>query len=230
MLVTRPQPEAARTAARLIALGHEVMVAPLLTTTAREWQLPDELPQAVAFTSATAVRLAGAQLASLRQLPVFAVGAATAAAIREAGFRKFVAEPPMLGAVAAAGTAAALFGQVSASRFVRVLYLAGRDRSVRELPSEIELREVYTADLVTGLPGPALTALRTGAIDVTLLYSVRTAAHFSGLVDTNRLDRSSLHVAALSPAVLAAAGPGWASMTVSPEPAETALLTAAGLG
>jgi uroporphyrinogen-III synthase len=222
VLVTRPPPEAARTAARLIELGHQVMLAPLLATAPLDWVLPATMPGAVAFTSAAAVRLAGPQLASLRHLPVFAVGAATAAAARVAGLKDL---PPS----AAAGTAAALLEQVKASGIGRVLYLAGRDRTVHELPPGIELREVYAVLLADTLPQRTLDAFAARAIDLTLLYSARTAAHFAALIDAARLDRGKLHIAALSRQVLAAAGPGWASRITAVEPTETALMIAAGL-
>lgn len=232
ILVTRPQPEATRTAARLTALGHEVVLAPLLTTVPLNWQLPAVRPDAIAFTSAAAVRLAGPQLGDLRHLPVFAVGSATAAAARKTGFGQLVTDGPQLverSPAAAAGTAAALFAQVSASGFAHVLYLAARDRSLHALPAGVELREVYAAMLTSELSRPVLRALAKGAIDLTLLYSARTAAHFGTLVDAGGLDRSELDVAAFSRPVLAAAGPGWKSAVTSPVPTETALLAAAGL-
>ncbi len=231
VLVTRPQPEAARTAARLSAFGHEVLVAPLLMTAAVDWAPPPVLPEAVAFTSAAAVRLAGPQLASLRHLPVFAVGEATAAAAREAGFGVLVEGASVrtsTGASAiATGTAAALFAQISATGFTHVLYLAGRDRTVRNLPPGVEPRVVYAATPAAALPEAALSALASNAPPLTLLYSARTAACFAELAAG--LDRTTLRVAALSPQVLAGAGPGWASAVAAPQPTETALFTAAGL-
>lgn len=232
MLVTRPQPEAARTAARLTALGHEVVVAPLLSTIVVDWQLPVVMPEAVAFTSAAAVRLAGPQLMRLRHLPVFAVGEATAAAAREAGFEGVAggtSECVTVPAHLLGGTAAALFAQISASGLTRVLYLAARDRAARALPPGVELRVVYAATLLPELPQPVLSALAAGVIELTLLYSARTAAHFATLADAAGLDHGQLRIAALSSQVLAAAGPGWASAVVTPQPTETALLSAAGL-
>lgn len=83
--VTRSQPGASATADRLRELGHEPIVAPLLTVE----RLPADLDLtgvgAVAFTSANAVR-AFADLTPARGLPVWAVGGATAQAAREAGF------------------------------------------------------------------------------------------------------------------------------------------------
>ena len=74
LLITRPLPAGAATAARLGAQGHDVTLAPLMATEAAAWDRPDHLPDAVMLTSAFAARLAGPGAAALRHLPVFAIG------------------------------------------------------------------------------------------------------------------------------------------------------------
>lgn len=85
--ITRAQPGADATAERVRALGHEAVVAPLLAVRI----LPNVEVDltgvaALAFTSANGVR-AFADACGERSLRVFAVGAATAQAARQAGFR-----------------------------------------------------------------------------------------------------------------------------------------------
>jgi uroporphyrinogen-III synthase len=85
--ITRTEPGASATAARVRDLGFEPVVAPLLVVR----QIPDvpiELGGvcALAFTSANAVR-AFAERCSERELKVFAVGQATAKAARDWRFR-----------------------------------------------------------------------------------------------------------------------------------------------
>lgn len=85
--ITRAQPGAAATAERVAALGHEAVVAPLLTV----HDIPDaridlDGVTALAFTSVNGVRAFTAR-AEARDLRVFAVGAATAQAAKSAGFR-----------------------------------------------------------------------------------------------------------------------------------------------
>jgi uroporphyrinogen-III synthase len=85
--ITRAQPAADSTAERVRALGHDPLVAPLLTV--RHLDVVDvdlEGVAALAFTSANGVR-AFAEKSGERGLKVFAVGAATAQAARQAGFR-----------------------------------------------------------------------------------------------------------------------------------------------
>jgi len=98
--ITRAQPGAAATADRVRALGHTPIVAPLLDV--RELgEGPPDLGgvAALAFTSANAVR-AFARRTPDRSLRVFAVGAATARAAREAGFRRVLSSDGDVAALA----------------------------------------------------------------------------------------------------------------------------------
>ena len=87
LLVTRPEPDATRTAEALRARGHDVLVAPLL----RDETIAAELGRTlcgVLMTSANAARALAAhpRRGELTRLPVFTVGARTAEAARAAGF------------------------------------------------------------------------------------------------------------------------------------------------
>jgi uroporphyrinogen-III synthase len=90
-LVTRPSEDAAPLARALASRGIEALIAPLLTIVPvpnAAQALADALvgAQALLVTSANGARhLAGAS--TRRELPVFAVGDASAAAARLAGFR-----------------------------------------------------------------------------------------------------------------------------------------------
>src|SRR5689334_19981100 len=85
--ITRAQPGADATAERVRALGHEAVVAPLLTVRPlADAQVDLVGVGALAFTSANGVR-AFADLSGERAIRVFAVGAATAQAARAAGFK-----------------------------------------------------------------------------------------------------------------------------------------------
>jgi len=83
--VTRAQPEAAVTAARLARLGWRPLVAPLLELRPAPGPLMLDRVAALAFTSRNGVRAFAAR-SDRRDLPVYAVGDRTAAAAREAGF------------------------------------------------------------------------------------------------------------------------------------------------
>jgi len=92
VLVTRPQPGAARTAARLSELGHDVVEMPLFeaSVTAAMGDLPpvSEIGGLIATSARAFDVFEGARLAAmgLESTPVHAVGPATAQAAHDAGF------------------------------------------------------------------------------------------------------------------------------------------------
>lgn len=86
VLVTRPQPGACETGVRLAALGFEPVLVPLTEIVPLAAAIGAEVIDAVAVTSANAIRHASpAIFAALGGKPVFAVGKRTGAAAREAG-------------------------------------------------------------------------------------------------------------------------------------------------
>src|SRR5437899_11195439 len=90
LLVTRPQHDGERTAARLRARRHEVTLAPLLRIDAVEVELPREPLSAVVMPSANATRAITRhpRRERLIALAAFTVGPPTAQAARAAGFRE----------------------------------------------------------------------------------------------------------------------------------------------
>lgn len=202
LLILRPEPGASETAARARAIGLEPVVASLFAISRVDGP-PVEARryQAVLLTSANGARHAPAGLAAL---PCFAVGESTAAAARAAGFAD-VRTGPCDGAAAAA--------MIAAAGVERALHLCGRDHLAVEAEGvAIERRVVYAAEPVEleRFEGPA----------VALLHSARAAARFAGLTG----ERRTIAVAAISPAVAAAAGEGWAAKAVAAAPRDQALL------
>ncbi len=85
--VTRSAPGAEATAERLRDLGHEPIVAPVLVVAPLDLRLDLSGIEALAFTSANAVR-AYAALSPRRDFPVWTIGVSTAQAARQAGFER----------------------------------------------------------------------------------------------------------------------------------------------
>src|ERR1041385_1135905 len=86
VLVTRPRDDAERTAGLLRARGHEPILSPLMEIRFVDGpEIPPERIQAILITSANGVRGLARRTAH-REVPVFAVGAQTAAAAKAAGF------------------------------------------------------------------------------------------------------------------------------------------------
>ena len=209
-LVLRPEPGNAATCARLAAAGIVPHPLPLFAARPLAWSPPAPAAyDAVLFTSANAPRLAGTPLRALTRLPALAVGAATAAAVRAAGF-----------AVALTGTsdAAHLLEDARAAGFHRPLHLAGREHHATGATTI----PVYATDPVPLTPRALAAAIK--AAPIALLHSPRAAAHFAMAIDAAGIDRSRVGIAALSPAVLAAAGGDWAWTACPDTPDDAALV------
>jgi uroporphyrinogen-III synthase len=167
------------------------------------------------ITSANAVRNGGPGLSAFAHLPCYAVGEASAAAARAAGF-----EALWIGGGDAMAAAAAM-----AERGVRrAFHPCGRDHVAADAEGvRIERRVVYASEPVPGLPERAANALTRGA--VALLHSPRAASQFASLVERAGLERGA--IAAISPNAAAEAGPGWRSVGVAAVPDDAALLEVA---
>ncbi|WP_293973671.1 uroporphyrinogen-III synthase [Sphingomonas sp.] len=215
----RPQPGASATAARIAALGHEAIVAPLFAIEPVAWDVPDPGEHdAIILTSANAVRHAGPALAELAALPVHAVGTATAAAAMEAGL-----------SVVATGHSdgAELLERAATGGVRKALHLAGADhRAIAR--DDIGLRRiiVYRSEPVGELPAEAREALSEAGA-VVLLHSPRAAGQFRTLLVEAGLSPGHVALAGISAQTLHAAGEGWAATALAARPTDDALLAAA---
>lgn len=202
VVILRPEPGNAATAARVEAAGYPALRQPIFESRPLPWTPPDPATfDALLLTSANAPRLAGASLAALAHLPAITVGERTAAAARAAGLTV---------ALTGARDAADAIARAAAAGLPRLLHLAGRDRtaSTASLPAVTVYESVQTR-----APDPA-----SGA--TILLHSTRAAQALAAAP----LDRALLAVVAISPAVLAAAGSGWRAARAAAHPTDTAML------
>lgn len=212
VLVLRPAPGDAATAARLAAAGLQPIRLPLFGIAPLAWGWPTVgAHDAVLLTSANAVRHAGAALERVRGLPAIAVGQATADAARAAG----------LDVVAIGdGNAVAALALARARGLHRIVRLTGRERTLLDGVADII---VYASEPLP-LPAGALAVAR-GA--VALLHSTRAARHFAGLLERDGVARADVRLAAISGAVMAAAGEGWGASAVAATPDDAVLVDAA---
>ncbi len=177
ILVTRPEPGASRTAARLAA-GFEPVVLPLTRIVSLDFTLPDGPFDAVVMTSAQALK--AVKLERILHLPVFAVGEKTAETARSAGF----------GHVLTAGGSVELIAALvreSAKPAARLLYPCGKVRRP-ELEAALgdagfDLNAVETYDAVPVAYSKEVLAARLGQtpIDAVTLMSAQAAVLFSSL-------------------------------------------------
>jgi uroporphyrinogen-III synthase len=231
VLVTRPEPDAARIAARLSAAGHEVVVDSLLMIEPVAFDPPRGDYAALAVTSANALRAVGASpaIARFTPLPLFALGAHTADAAREAGFSN----------IETAGGDADALGAMLARRLpagARVLYLAGENRA-RDLAAltapakvRIETLVVYRARAAERLRETTVKKLGARELDAVLHFSPRSAEIFVMLARKARLESalSSIRHLCLSDAVAAALSEVGGKVEIASRPEEAALLALLG--
>lgn len=215
LAVLRPEPGNGATADRIERLGLQAIRLPLFAVRALNWIPPDPAEHdALLLTSANAVRFGGPDLAALLPLPVLAVGEKTAETARRGGFDVMAAGN---------GDAAAMLALAGKKGLSRVLHLGGRDRAIEPHGPVTRAIAVYASEEVP-VSAESIGHLR-GA--TALLHSARAAARLGALVDANAIARSTIAIAALSPAVAAAAGTGWAMVAVAAAPTDAALIEAA---
>lgn len=224
LLVTRPIEDAETLKERLEALGHQVILSPLLTIEPRAGiEIPPETYQAVALTSANALRcLAGsAYLDRLRPLPVMAVGPQSAAAARQAGFAK-ITEAGGDGIGLARHIIAALDPQAGP-----ILYLSGLD-TASDFTGLLEKGGLTARRVIVYEAKPA-AALAPEAADAqgVLLYSPRSARLWLDLAKRHAI-RADVMVHYCLSANIAAILPDAFARRVAARPVEDALLEVIG--
>ncbi|GLS30221.1 uroporphyrinogen-III synthase [Mesorhizobium albiziae] len=175
VLVTRPQPGASRTALRLAKAGFEPVVLPLTEIRPIVAEPVSTAVDAIAVTSANAIRSASAALiAPLTEKPLFAVGPRTAKVADKAGFKRIVE---------ADGDAAGLAAKMAARLRpgTRVLYLCGKVRrpdfeaSAADAGLLLEVLETYDTVEIAHPAELADATLRADPIDAALVLSARAA-------------------------------------------------------
>ncbi len=220
--VTRARPAARATADALRAQGHLPLVAPLIAVRTLAAAPPDlEGVSALAFTSAAGVR-AFAALTARRDRPVFAVGRATAAAARAAGFAAVTD---------ADGGGRDLADLIAAAPPAAAVLVPGARAPAFDLPSAlaaagVEARPLalYAAERVDPPPRRALALLAAGRLDAVTLQSAGAARALGAAAADLAVARPPL-VLALSDACRPAALP-WPGRTAA-APRERDLLALA---
>lgn len=229
VFVFRPRLDAERTARTIADHGFEPIVAPLFEVV----RLPGEAPagafDAIVVTSGNAVGPLAEGPAAWRDLPIFAVGARTAAKVREAGLED---------ARSADGDRNDLIELIKRTlpAPAKLLMIAARDRKedvpgrLEEAGYEVSLWTAYAAEPVSVLPEDTQAALRQARSgDAALHYSARGAKVFIALaqaagVADEALELTHVVISAATAAPLIAAGAS--TVLVSEHPEEAGMLAA----
>ena len=184
---------------------------PLFEVEPMAWQVSDPNAfDALLLTSANAVRQGGDGFGGLLALPVYAVGEATAAAARGAGFE-----------VAGMGDGGVDRLLESVPPGLRLLHLCGEHRTAPQSRPTTAV-PVYRAVEIAAPEGLARIVGQTVAV-----HSPRAAARLAELADRAGIGRRAVRIAAISEAAALAAGPGWERCAAADQPNEAALLALA---
>ncbi len=235
VLITRPEPGTAETARRVAALGWRPIPAPALVLAPRPFPLPPARAlrpvQALLLTSRAAARALPPA-----DIPVLAVGEATAAEARACGFPQVEA---------AAGDAAAL-AEHAARRLdpaTGPLLLAVGEGYGAELAADLRARGfrvirrvAYAARPADALPAEASAALQQdGEVVAALFFSPRSARCAISLIKASghAATAAGMEALAISPRVAEAATRAlaplaWRAVRVADRPDQDALLALLG--
>ena len=212
LLVTRPQPGADATAARIRAAGHEAVVSPLFEAQPVDWEIDTRKTyDALLITSANAIRHAGQKREGLVHLPVFAVGQNSAHIATSHGFNvEYVGYEGV----------EQLLPHIQAHK---LLWLAGDDHMDFELPQSIDM-DVHIVYRSVALPQPKNFAESVLKVDYVLLHSSRGAMLFSELISGQGIEKKQISIAVFSEKIAQAAGSGWDKVRVARYPSDEHLL------
>lgn len=224
IIVTRPDEDAGALKAKLVGLGHTVILVPLLQIVPRKPVFIRKQPyQAVVATSANGIRMLSGhdELKSIRMLTV---GPQSLKAAKDAGFRH---------AEAHGGDLEGLVAHIRKTLQPPngpILYLSGNETAgdlegqLRAAGFDCWRTIVYDAVQAKDL-GPAEFALRNHEAEAVLLYSPRSARLWTKIVwDAGLIEEAAAaHYFCLSKNVAATLPKTWSS-TVAKTPDEAAML------
>ena len=196
-LLTRPEEDSKKLADRLKALGHEVTCAPLLTIEALPAPEIDlDNFQALLFTSANGVRVF-AQKCPSRDIACFAVGEATAATAKDAGFS----------AVHTAGgdvdKLTELVIRTLDKTALPLLHVSGTavagnlSEKLKNAGFQVHQHKLYTAVKATQFSAATQALIRSGGITHMPFYSPRTAKTFVNIIQQEHLSAHLSKITAL---------------------------------
>ena len=227
VLVTRPLEDGMQIAARLAEMGHQALLAPLLTPRFHDGPLLEESEpdlqevQAILATSANGIR-ALVRRTRRRDLSIFAVGPQTTEEALKSGFTEVRNADGDAKALAEAATR-------WAAHKGTLLHVCGED-APGTLAENLSLRSfkvrrcpLYHIEPAARLPDEARTALAEQTLDAAMFFSPRSARIFGVLADG--LATETLVAMCISPATAQAlTALSFARVAVAARPNQAAML------
>ncbi len=223
VLITRPEPGATETAARVAALGFSPVVAPVLSITTCVVRAPDHLAATV-LTSRNAL---SACSRIMHDRPIFAVGTATAALATAAGFERVFNSNGDAHALAAliANTMSppegVLFFPTAQGQGIELA------ASLRHHGFQVLRRVAYRVTSVNSLPQLAALNLRHRRVAVAMFFSAETSRQFVSLLRAAGMAETVKDIEAVSiseRAAMALRPLPWRRLSVASTPNQDAML------
>ena len=220
IITIRPEPDASRDVDWLQRYKVPAVAVPVMYAKQQPFKLPDvSLFQAIIFTSRHAVAALSDvfKYASLRSLPVYAVGRKTALAARHAGFEQVTSGPgdgkglmTLMTADLRQGAGKILWPSASTVSFDIASQLNEFGFSVQQIP-------VYTMTPTASCAANLSAQLAACSSAAVVAMSTRSMALFSEVLNNQEYagERKIITVIAGSAPIAAAAGPGWADIIVA---------------
>ena len=223
ILVTRPLEDGEAIAEKLRAMGHQPLLAPLLSTDFHDGPEPDFTGiQAILASSANGIR-ALIRRTTRRDLPIFAVGPQTAEEAQKAGFAVVknangdavvLAQATMRWTTPDAGALLHVCGEEAPGTLGEML--AAHGFTVRRCA-------LYAVHPAAALPVEVQAALKQQGLEAALFFSPRSARVFCDLAAG--LPLATLTAFCISPVTAGALeGRGFARVLAAPAPNQAALL------
>lgn len=227
LILTRQRSDSEILAQCLTALGHFVLIEPMLTIhPCHNAKLELDQAAAILLTSANGARALAGHTEE-RHLPVLCVGNATAHAAEDAGFKHISS------ADGDVTTLAALARELLKPGDGVLVHVAGSSVAgdlagdLAAYGYHVQRTILYQAEVARQLSQPCQDALRTGDVDGILFFSPRSAATFVKLLRQEGLEEvcRNIELFGLSRAVAeAAAGPLWKGQNIAVKPRQDSLL------
>jgi len=206
--VLRPNPGAESTVALLAKAGLEAIKLPFFEIRKHDWKAPDPKEfDGILLTSANALGFAGEEVKKLKDLPVYAVGPATAQFARRMGFN------------------VAKFGNAGINRFLKqiphdlkLIHLVGEDRlEYRLVWQKVEPITIYSSEQVEKIDAGQLDG------SVAMIHSPRAGAVLAEVAK----DKGSISIVAISKQAANACGEGWKDIVHVEEPSDAQMVALA---
>lgn len=206
--VLRPEPGAGSTVKLLEEAGLEAVRVPFFEIRKHDWKAPDAKQfDGILLTSANALAYAGKELEKLKELPVYAVGSATARFAQRLGLK------------------VAKFGNAGVARFLKqvphdlkLVHLVGEDRlEYRLVWQKVEPITIYSSERVEKIDASQIDG------NVAMVHSPRAGMALAELAK----DKGSISIVAISKQAADACGEGWKDVVHSDEPNDAQMVALA---